>query len=260
MTTIVPALVCLFMYMCGAFVISLIHKNNGIADIAYGGGFVLVAWVSYLLGEPGTASLIASLLVTVWAARLALRIYKRNKGRPEDFRYAKWREEWGRTFVVRSFLQVYMLQGLVIYVVSLPVSLLAVYGAHGGVSTLGWIGIGIWAIGFFFEAVGDWQLGSFMSNPANKGKLMTTGLWKYTRHPNYFGESLMWWGLAILAGSVLGYTVLGLAVFAGPLLITYLLLKVSGVPMLEAKMKEHPEWPAYEARTSVFIPLPPKKI
>lgn len=258
--TLLPAFVCLFIYMCGAFAVSLIHKNNGVADIAYGGGFVLVAWVSYLLGEPGLASLIACVLVSVWALRLSTRIYRRNKGRPEDFRYAAWREAWGKTFILRSFLQVYMLQGLVIFTVSLPVTVLALYGDTSGVSTVGWIAIAVWCIGFFFEAVGDWQLEQFIRNPANKGKLMTTGLWKYTRHPNYFGESVMWWGLALLAGSALGYTVLGLAAFIGPVLITYLLLKVSGVPMLEAKMKENPEWPAYEARTSVFIPLPPKKI
>ena len=245
--------------MCGAYVISLMHKNNGVADIAYGGGFVLVAWAVYALGEPGTAALVAYGLVTIWALRLSWRIYKRNEGKEEDFRYKKWREEWGNTFLVRSFLQVYMLQGAVIYLVSLPVTLLAAYGNEAGLSLISWIGVAVWCVGFWFEYTGDKQLDEFIRNPQNKGRLMTSGLWKYTRHPNYFGEATMWWGLAILALSALGLTPLGLMALIGPVLITSLLLKVSGVPMLEERMKEHPEWNAYASRTSVFIPFPPKR-
>lgn len=260
MVNLLTVLAFLFVYMCGAFVISLIRKDNGTADIAYGWGFVLLAWVTYFLGVPGIPALIASMLVTVWAVRLSLRIFLRGRGKPEDFRYKQWREEWGKTFVVRSFLQVYMLQGLVIFLVSLPVMLLNTYNGMIGLTLLASLGVVIWLKGFFFETVGDYQLGVFMKNPDNKGKILGTGLWKYTRHPNYYGESLMWWGLAILSSATL-YGVIGyyaLIAFVGPSLITFLLLKVSGVPPLEAHFAGNPAWEAYKAKTSVFIPWFPK--
>ncbi len=259
MTELLLALLVLGMYMTAVFAVSLITRNNGIADIAYGGGFVLLALLTFSLGDKGTASLVATMLVAIWALRLSIRIFLRNHGKPEDFRYKKWREEWGSTFIWRSFLQVYMLQGLVIYVVSLPILLIALFGDGQGIGTWGMIGIGIWLVGFYFEAIGDLQLSQFIANPQNKGKIMNQGLWRYTRHPNYFGESVMWWGLAILAASVLGFGLFGPLSFISPLLITYLLLKVSGVPMLEERMQGNPAWQAYAAKTSVFIPLPPKK-
>lgn len=258
----------LFVYMSAAFLVSLKEKNNGIADIAYGGGFVLVAWTSFWLsGGTSVAGLIVSSLATLWAGRLSLRIYMRNRHKPEDFRYKKWRDEWGSTFVVRSFLQVYMLQGLVIYLVSLPLSLTNIYGAPILLgSDYGWfllVGVSLWLLGFMFETLGDYQLDQFLADPQIKGAIMDRGLWRYTRHPNYFGESLMWWALALCATSSLlleGLPLLAAAVFVSPLLITYLLLFVSGVPMLEARFSGNPAWESYKARTSVFVPLPPKKI
>lgn len=262
MTILLTALAYLFAYMCFAFVISLIRKDNGTADIAYGWGFVLVAWITFAHGMPDVPAFLASVLVTIWAARLSIRIYLRSRGKPEDFRYKKWREEWGKTFVVRSFLQVYMLQGLVIFLVSLPVSLLNIYNGPIGFGLIALLGILVWMKGFFFETVGDWQLARFMANPENKGKVMDRGLWHFTRHPNYYGESLMWWGLALISFGTLGGTHalwLSLLAFVGPVLITFLLLKVSGVPLLEARFAGNPEWEAYKAKTSVFIPWFPKK-
>lgn len=252
----------LFVYMCGAFGVSLIRKDNGTADIAYGWGFALLAWVSYYFGTENLVGFLASILATIWALRLSLRIYLRGRGKPEDFRHAAWRAAWGKTFVVRSFLQVYMLQGLVIFLVALPVTLLNLYGADLGIGVLGLLGFALWFLGFFFEAMGDAQLGSFMKDPQNKGHVMNRGLWKYTRHPNYFGESTMWWGLALVAIDTLLFTLplpYALIPLLGPVLITFLLLKVSGVPMLEAKFAGNPEWEAYKAKTSVFLPLPPRK-
>lgn len=254
----------LFAYMSIAFLVSLYKKDNGVADIAYGWGFVLLAWTSVLLSEPSVVGILLSVLATVWAARLSIRIYLRNHGKPEDFRYRKWREEWGKTFVWRSFLQVYMLQGAVIFVVALPVMLANLYGAvPAQVLTMPpallVIGLLAWLIGMYFEAVGDYQLARFMGNPENKGKLMDRGLWRYTRHPNYFGESLMWWGIALMAASVAPSAALAVLGFLSPALITFLLLKVSGVPMLEERMKENPGWEEYARKTSVFIPLPPKR-
>lgn len=245
-------------YMTLGFIVSLVRRDNGIADIAYGGGFMLLALTTYALGPASIPGLILSILVFIWGLRLSLRILKRNWNKPEDFRYAAWRKEWGNTFVVRSFLQVYMLQGAVIFIVSLPVMLANLYG-ESNIALLSLVGIGIWVIGFFFEAEGDRELDAFIRNSENKGKLMTRGLWKYTRHPNYFGESVMWWGIAIAALSLLSYGVAGFAGFLSPILITFLLLKVSGIPMLEKKMQEHPDWNEYARKTSAFIPLLPKR-
>jgi steroid 5-alpha reductase family enzyme len=262
MIELLLALFGLFLYMCVAFVIALIQKNNGVADIAYGWGFVLVAWITYLVGTHHESGLIASILATVWAARLSIRIYLRNRGKPEDFRYKSMREKWGKSAAVNSFFQVFMLQGLIIFIVALPVSLLNVYGMVAGVTIVGIIGLLVWFKGFCYEAIGDWELAKFMRDPANKGKIMDKGLWHFTRHPNYFGESLMWWGLAVVSAGVLSSNaswLLTFAPFIGPVLITFLLLKVSGVPLLEAHFAGNPEWEAYKAKTSVFIPWLPKK-
>lgn len=254
----------LLVYMCAAFAVSLVRKDNGTADIAYGWGFALVAWVTFMLGTQTVLGFALSAIATIWAARLSIRIYLRNHGKPEDFRYKKWREEWGNTFVLRSFLQVYMLQGLVIFLVSLPVALTNLFA--GPVASvfipLAAFGILLWLIGFYFEAVGDYQLARFLGKPENKGRVMDQGLWRYTRHPNYFGESLMWWGIAIASCAALVSlsVMVALLGFLSPLLITYLLLKVSGVPMLEARFAGNPEWEAYKQKTSVFIPMPPKGV
>ncbi len=155
---------------------------------------------------------------------------------------------------MRSYLQVYLLQGVVIILVALPV-LLTIVAQKPPVLILVWAGTVIWMIGFMFEVIGDYQLDRFIKNTENKGKIMTSGLWFYSRHPNYFGESLMWWGIAIAASGLTTYPFLG---FISPILITYLLLFVSGIPMLEKKWEGNPEWEAYKARTSAFFPLPPR--
>jgi steroid 5-alpha reductase family enzyme len=237
MTYLAIALFCLFLYMCIAFIISLARADNGTADIAYGWGFVLVAWITFGLGMHGPFALVVTLLTTIWAARLSIRIYLRGRGKPEDFRYKKWRDEWGNSFLTRSFFQVYMLQGLVIFLVVLPVSFLNLYGVLPGLSNfavdVAYLGLIIWLKGFIFETVGDWQLSQFMRNASNHGKIMDKGLWRYTRHPNYYGESIMWWGIALVAFAVLMHSspTLAVASFIGPALITFMLLKVSGVPI-----------------------------
>lgn len=246
----------LLAYMTVLFVIGMLTKNNAIADVGYGVAFMVVITATALqFPETAPLTLLLALLPFIWGARLALRIYLKNRGKPEDFRYRAWREEWGKTFVLRSFLQVYMLQGLVVFAVALPVLLSVAYPSSPVVSLV-FLGFGIWLVGFFFEAVGDYQLDRFIKNPLNKGKIMSLGLWKYSRHPNYFGESAMWFGIAV-AGA--GLTTLPLLGFLSPVLITFLLLKVSGVPLLEKHFEGNPEWEAYKARTSVFLPLPPKK-
>lgn len=253
----VTPFVCLMAYATLLFVYALQKKNNGIADVGYGGAFMVVTLVSLLVAPAVTlAGLILAVLVVVWGVRLVRRIHRKNSGKPEDFRYRAWREAWGSTFVWRSYLQIYILQACIAFVIVIPVTATILLPRIDPNTLLFTSGLIVWCVGFFFESVGDAQLDAFIGNPENKGKIMTSGLWKYTRHPNYFGESTMWWGIAIMACTA---TSLSFLVFVSPLIITYLLLFVSGIPMLEKRWAGNPEWEAYKAKTSAFIPLPPRK-
>ena len=244
----------LFIYMTLWFIVSLIKQRNDVADVAWGLGFVLMAWLSFFLGGmAGVRGLLACGLVRVWGLRLAWHIYSRNKGKAEDYRYLAWRKEWGAWFYPRSYAQVYLLQGALLFLIVQPV--LAINGSTGGaVGLFDLLGILVWLCGFAFESIGDAQLARFLKDPTNKGKLMQSGLWAYTRHPNYFGEVSQWWGLWLMAATLPS----GWMSVIGPLTITFLILKVSGIPLLEKKMAEHPDFAAYKQRVSVFIPLPPR--
>lgn len=246
----------LFAYMTFWFVVSLLFKRNDVADVAWGLGFVLMAWTSFFLSSGlDIRGLLVCVLVSIWGLRLALHIYNRNKGKAEDYRYLAWRREWGNWFYLRSYLQVYLLQGFFLFLIVLPV--LLINASTGPVlSALDAVGVAVWLVGFYFESVGDAQLARFIKNPENKGKLMQSGLWAYTRHPNYFGEATQWWGIWLIALSVPN----GWMGVIGPITITFLLLKVSGIPLLEKKMAENPAFAEYKRRVSIFLPLPPKRI
>jgi len=244
----------LFAYMTLWFLISVLKKRNDVADVAWGLGFVLMAWVSFFLSDdPGERGLLVATLVSIWGFRLAWHIHARNKGKEEDYRYLAWRNEWGKWFYPRSYIQVYLLQGMFLFLIVSPV-LLINKSTGNDLGTLDMIGAAVWVLGFCFEAVGDAQLARFVKNPGNTGKLMRSGLWAYTRHPNYFGEVVQWWGVWLIALAVPG----GWVGVVGPVTITFLILKVSGIPMLEKKMEEHPEFREYKRRVSVFFPLPPR--
>ncbi len=245
----------LLVYMTVWFGISVLKKRNDVADIAWGLGFVLLTWVSLVTsGVSSVASLVTAVLVTMWGVRLAWHIHARNKGKTEDYRYLAWRKEWGKWFYLRSYAQVYLLQGLLLYLILFPVVLFNAYSSTTIFGFLGYVGVLIWGIGFFFESVGDAQLGTFMRDPRNKGALMKSGLWRYTRHPNYFGEVTQWWGIWLITlNSPYGWYGI-----IGPVVITILILKVSGIPMLEKKMEQNPQFAEYKKRTSMFFPLPPK--
>ena len=244
----------LFAYMSLWFVVSLIKKRNDVADVAWGLGFVLMTWASFLLsGDSGTRGILVGALVSIWGLRLAWHIHVRNKGKAEDYRYLAWRKEWGKWFYLRSYVQVYLLQGTLLFLIVLPV-LWINKNAGTDIGLLDLLGVAVWLVGFYFEAVGDAQLARFIKNPVNQGKLMQGGLWAYTRHPNYFGEVTQWWGIWIVALSVPN----GWLSIIGPITITFLILKVSGIPMLEKKMEENPEFAEYKRKTSVFLPLPRK--
>jgi steroid 5-alpha reductase family enzyme len=244
----------LFVYMTLWFVVSLLKKRNDVADVAWGLGFVLMTWTSFFIsGDSGVRGILVGVLVSIWGLRLAWHIHTRNKGKTEDYRYLAWRKEWGKYFYIRSYFQVYILQGVFLFLIVLPV--LFINKSTGTMlGILDVLGLIVWLLGFYFEAVGDAQLAQFIKNPENKGKLMQNGLWAYTRHPNYFGEVTQWWGLWLIALSSPG----GVWSIIGPLTITFLILKVSGIPMLEKKMEENPDFAEYKRRTSVFIPLPRK--
>jgi steroid 5-alpha reductase family enzyme len=243
-------------YMTLWFLVALAIRKNDIADVAWGLGFIVIAWWLLATADPKPPRLwIAAVLVTVWGVRLAWHIGSRRRGKPEDYRYATWRREWGRWFVPRTYLQVFVLQGVFMVLIALPLVVLAADTPPALPTMFAAIPIALWGLGFAFETVGDAQLATFLRDPANRGHVMDRGLWRYTRHPNYFGESLQWWAIWMLTLGVPGWLVASI----GPLTITLLLRYVSGVPLLERKRAGQPEWEAYKARTSAMIPLPPRR-
>lgn len=243
-----------FMYMVCWFVIGTILRRNDVADVAWGIGFMVVAMCTFAAGVQSHRALLVTCLVLVWGSRLAYHISRRLLSHPEDKRYAAWRAAWGKYVIPRAFLQVYMLQGLLLVLIAVPVITTNAFG-DATLGALDILGIAVWLFGFFFEVVGDRQLRAFIKNPENKGKILTTGLWKYTRHPNYFGEVTQWWGIWLIALSV----PYGFLAIVGPLTITFLILKVSGIPMLEKSFEGRPEFEAYKLKTNAFIPWLPKK-
>jgi steroid 5-alpha reductase family enzyme len=246
--------VLIFLYMTGVFCLAQIKKDNSIVDIAWGLGFIAVALLTFFLEEGFTLrQVVVCGLVFLWGMRLALHIALRKRGKGEDFRYAKWRKDWGRWFVLRSYFQIFMLQGLFLFIIALPILLINL-SQRERLTAVDLIGIGVWCIGFFFEAVGDCQLKQFKKRIENKGKIITSGLWKYTRHPNYFGEVVMWWGIFLIGLSIEK----GWIAILSPLTISFLLLRVSGVTMLEKKYQGNPEFEAYAKRTNAFFPWFPK--
>jgi steroid 5-alpha reductase family enzyme len=236
------------------FGISILFKRNDVADIAWGLGFLVCVSYVYLFSEDVFGkSLLVLFLIALWAFRLSIHILIRNKGKKEDPRYQKWREDWGKWFIPRTFFQVFILQGALLLIVVLPAVTAVLFG--GEIRPLDYVGVLIWIIGFIFETVGDYELSQFIKNPENKGKVLQTGLWKYTRHPNYFGEVTMWWGIWIIA---LSSPFAWLAII-GPATITFLILFVSGIPLLENRKKGDPAFEEYKTHTSIFFPLPRRK-
>lgn len=237
------------------FTVAVIRKRNDLADIAWGMGFILVMLLSLLLTGNGTERFqLIFLLILIWGVRLALHIFMRNRSKGEDSRYKKWRNEWGKWWILRSYFQVFFLQAWILLIIATPIMWIAVYG-WSDLYLYDYFFFLLWLVGFIFEAVADSQLMEFKRDPKNKGKIMTTGIWKYSRHPNYFGEVCMWWAIFLLALP----TPLGFITIVSPLLITYLITQVSGIPLLEEKYKGRADWERYKKQTSIFFPGIPKK-
>lgn len=246
----------IFIYVTVVFVLSILYRRNDIADIAWGLGFVVVAVFLFLkqgLEALSPSFLLVFALIVLWGVRLSVYLFFRNRKKSEDFRYREWREAWGRNIYVRSFFQVFLLQGFLMLVISTPLFLLVLDGT-ARVGLAGYFGLVTWATGFFFQVVGDWQLARFKKRSV-RGEVMQYGLWKFTRHPNYFGEILMWWGIFFITLPVVN----GFWGAVSPLVLTWLLVRVSGIPMLEEKYKGVSAYEDYCRRTSALIPLPPRK-
>lgn len=251
MAVFVTSAIIIFAMMTILFFRAQSSKNFGIVDNYWGVGFILIALVCFLLGEnQGIRGLLVTILVVAWGLRLSLYLRKRNAGKPEDFRYAAMRAKWTRRTGLHAFFKIFMLQGVLMLLISLPIFVISWADPGTPLSLPDLIGLIIWGTGFYFQARGDAQLAKFKSDPANSGKIMTTGLWAKTRHPNYFGEILMWWGIFVISLSAGGWYLS----IIGPVLITLLITKVSGVPMLEKKYEDDPAFKEYAAKTPALFP------
>jgi steroid 5-alpha reductase family enzyme len=239
------------------WLLSVKLKDVSIVDIFWGLGFVLVTWVSVALTKGfAPRRWLLCTLVTVWGVRLAVHLWLRNHGKGEDYRYQSIRKRVGPSFWWSSLFIVFGFQGVLIWLISLPLQVAQADARPFELTWLDYLGLLVWIIGFAFEALGDDQLKRFKANPQNKGKVMDQGLWRYTRHPNYFGDALLWWGLWLIAVS----TPYGLMTIFSPFLMTLLLLKISGVSLLEKTLtKSKPGYESYIRRTNAFIPWFPKK-
>lgn len=252
-TVLLAAFVTIACLMLATWSLSLLRRDASIVDIVWGLGFVLVAWAAkFVTGASGSGNWLLLAMVTVWGVRLAGYLAKRNLGKGEDFRYQAMRRKHGERFAIVSLYTVFGLQGALMFVVSIPVTM-GQRNTGAGAGFVALLGFIVWAVGMYFEAVGDAQLARFKRDPENAGQIMDQGLWALTRHPNYFGDAMAWWGLAIV-GSSQGA---GVWAFLGAAVMTVLLVRVSGAAMLDRLLaKRKPGYADYMARTSGFIPMP----
>lgn len=232
---------------------SVMLRDASIVDVFWGLGFVVIAFLTFFLtGDSTSRKALLLALTSVWGLRLAAYLAWRKSGTPEDYRYRAMRESIGPRFWLVSLFVVFGLQGLIMNVVALPV----VAGQMDRSPLSGWavLGVALWTLGLLFETIGDYQLARFKADPNNSGKVMDRGLWRFTRHPNYFGDFLVWWGIYFAA---LGESTWWTAI--GPLVMSFLLIRVSGVALLERSLRRDKEGYAdYIARTSSFFPWPPR--
>lgn len=237
-----------------AYKVSLDFGRIDIVDVAWGLGFIALAFaLLFYTGTITQVDIIITMMVTLWGLRLSLHVANRQRGKPEDPRYTKLKEKWNHP-KIEAYPRVFLVQALLLLLVAMPI----LVSANAETATLqwyNWLGVLIWLVGFIFEFVGDFQLAQFLKNSKNKGHVMRSGLWRFTRHPNYFGEITMWWGIFLITLFV-PFWYVGII---GPFLITFLILGFSGIPMLEARYEGNKEYEKYQKETSAFFPLPPKK-
>lgn len=253
LTVFLQAAFIIWLYVTAWYLIALYKKRNDVADIAWGLGYIIICVFLFITQTHTSINLLLYALVVCWGTRLSVHIYLRNKNKKEDFRYRQWRDDWGKNFYWRSYLQVFLLQGCILLIIISPVIFAAV-SEPIPYSIFTYAGLGCWLIGFYFQTIADYQLSVFKRQKKAAGSILQTGLWKYSRHPNYFGELMMWWGIfiIILPLPASWYFIIS------PLTITWLLLQVSGIPLLEKKYEGNPAFEVYKRKTSALIPWPPK--
>ncbi len=243
--------------MTVVWVASVIERDASIIDIFWGLGFVMAAWIYFQLTEPTTSrKYLVVGLVTIWGLRLSVYILWRNWGKGEDYRYRAMREKNPRLFPWLSLVTVFWLQAVLLWAISMPLLQAQRVAEPAGLTWLDLLGVAFFVVGFVFEAGGDWQLARFKSDPANKGRVLDRGFWRYTRHPNYFGDAMVWWGFFLFAAATPG----SLWTIYSPIMMTLLLMRVSGVTLLEKSLKDtKPGYRDYVRRTSAFFPWFPKE-
>ncbi|MDH5415044.1 MAG: DUF1295 domain-containing protein [Flavobacteriaceae bacterium] len=255
--TYLYGLIAIMCMMTLLWLISIFIKNVSIVDPFWGIGFVL-AGVTYFFNTEGLnpRKIILLVLLLLWGLRLSIYLGCRNWGKEEDFRYQQFRKDYGaHRYWWFSFFQVFLFQGVLCWLISAPLLAAMYFMPDSNLNILDYFAILVWGVGFAFEAGGDYQLSRFKSSPANKGKVLNTGFWKYTRHPNYFGDATIWWAYGIFAVAAGSYITL-----LSSLLMTLLIIKISGVAMLERTLKEtKPQYMEYIEKTNAFIPWFPKK-
>ncbi|MFN2426157.1 MAG: DUF1295 domain-containing protein [Candidatus Binatia bacterium] len=237
------------------WVASVALRDASLVDRFWGLAFFVIASATSAAtdGYEGRAHLVL-VLTAIWGLRLSIHITVRNLGAPEDYRYRAMRQHWGGLFPVVSLVTVFALQAVLAWIVSLPVQAAISAGRPASITFLDILGVLVWTAGFLFETVGDWQLARFKADPRNRGQVMDRGLWRYTRHPNYFGDAVVWWGLWLFAAATGAWWTA-----VGPALMTFLLMRVSGVSLLERRLlKTKPQYEDYARRTSAFLPMPPR--
>ena len=229
--------------------LAAIKKNNfGLIDSIWGLGFILIALTGCILHHFNDwRENLVGLLVLIWGLRLSLYLHSRNAGKPEDYRYAQMRASWGSHANQKAYLRVFLLQYFLMLLISLP--LLVVHQNSAPIGLLDYLGVVLWVIGFGWETVADYQKNKFKNQPGHQHKICQVGLWKYSRHPNYFGEATLWWGISLISASTGNY--FG---FLGVALLNFLLLKVSGVPLIEKRYENNPDYQAYKKLTPTLIP------
>lgn len=241
--------------MLATWVASLVRRDASLVDRVWGLAFVVLVWTYAIAAATWSPrAWLITALVTVWGLRLSIYLTWRNWGHGEDPRYQAMRRKRPDTFAVRSLFTVFLLQGLLAWIISLPLLAATAYDQPEGLIWLDLVGIGVWAVGFYFEAVGDWQLTRFLADPANRGRVMDQGLWRYTRHPNYFGDTVVWWGFFLVAlATGAWWTAVGSAI------MSVLIVKVSGVALTDRNMARKSKREGieeYVRRTNAFFPGP----
>lgn len=245
--------VLIFVVMSAAWLVARRRQRLDTVDAAWGLAFIVPASLAFGL-QWQLSTVVAAVLVYIWSIRLTTHLIDRNRARPDDPRYKAFTKKWRGEFWQRAYFSVFLLQGALVWLISLPV-ILSVGKPRG--TALVWVGAGLalWILGFVIEAIADRQLEVFRRDPTHHGHSLQTGLWRYSRHPNYFGELLQWFGIAVVATSVHD----GWIGFAGPIVLTLLIVFISGIPPIETRRQHDKEYQAYRRRTSMLIPWRPKR-